>query len=168
MKGKVTGAGTRRPRGRALRLEQHDRASATSCKNVPMKIAEKSFTADGVEFPAGSFVIAPPADLAAVQGGGRAVRADRARRCRRCRPSRCTTRDAAARRDLLVVERHAGDRLVALHVRQVRHPVRPDLQGAREARATCAPTTTSSSCRRSTADARRRCSRRRPRARCRT
>ena len=25
-------------------------------KNVPMKIAEKSFTADGVEFPAGSFV----------------------------------------------------------------------------------------------------------------
>ena len=24
-------------------------------KNVPMKIAEKSFTADGVEFPAGSF-----------------------------------------------------------------------------------------------------------------
>ena len=30
---------------------------------VPMKIAEKSFTAEGVEFPAGSFVIAPPADM---------------------------------------------------------------------------------------------------------
>ncbi len=36
-------------------------------ENVPMKIAEKSFTAEGVEFPAGSFVIAPPADLAAVR-----------------------------------------------------------------------------------------------------
>jgi hypothetical protein len=37
-------------------------------KNVPMKIAEKSFTAQGVEFPAGSFVIAPPADMGAVRG----------------------------------------------------------------------------------------------------
>jgi Zinc carboxypeptidase len=36
-------------------------------KNVPMKIADKSFTAEGVEFPAGSFVIAPPADLAAAR-----------------------------------------------------------------------------------------------------
>jgi hypothetical protein len=35
--------------------------------NVPMKIAEKSFAAEGVEFPAGSFVIAPPADMAAVR-----------------------------------------------------------------------------------------------------
>ena len=34
--------------------------------NVPMKIAEKSFTAEGVEFPAGSFVIAPPADMSAM------------------------------------------------------------------------------------------------------
>ena len=33
-------------------------------KNVPMKIAEKSFTADGVTFPAGSFVVTgTPADL---------------------------------------------------------------------------------------------------------
>jgi hypothetical protein len=30
-------------------------------KDVPMKIAEKSFTAAGVEFPAGSFVVASPA-----------------------------------------------------------------------------------------------------------
>jgi len=30
-------------------------------KSVPMKIAEKSFTAEGVEFPAGSFVVAGPA-----------------------------------------------------------------------------------------------------------
>ena len=36
-------------------------------KDVPMKIAEKSFAADGVEFPAGSFVIAATADLTAVK-----------------------------------------------------------------------------------------------------
>ncbi len=35
-----------------------------------MKIAEKSFTAEGVEFPAGSFVIA----AAGRHGGGRAPR----------------------------------------------------------------------------------------------
>ena len=37
-----------------------------------MKIAEKSFTADGVEFPAGSFVIAPPARSRGRARGGRA------------------------------------------------------------------------------------------------
>jgi hypothetical protein len=36
-------------------------------KSVAMKIADKSFTADGVEFPAGSFVIAPGGDVAAVK-----------------------------------------------------------------------------------------------------
>jgi len=36
-------------------------------RNVPMKIADKSFTSEGIEFPAGSFVIAPPADLAAAR-----------------------------------------------------------------------------------------------------
>ncbi len=36
-------------------------------RNVPMKIADKSFTADGVEFPAGSFVVSPPADMSAVR-----------------------------------------------------------------------------------------------------
>ncbi len=36
-------------------------------KAIPMKIAEKSFTADGVDFPAGSFVIAPGADVSAVK-----------------------------------------------------------------------------------------------------
>ncbi len=34
-------------------------------KNVPMKIAEKTFEAEGVEFPAGSFVITGPVDAAA-------------------------------------------------------------------------------------------------------
>ena len=32
-------------------------------RNVPMKIADRAFTIEGIEFPAGSFVIAPPADL---------------------------------------------------------------------------------------------------------
>jgi hypothetical protein len=36
-------------------------------KNVPMKIAEKSFTAEGIEFPAGSFVIASGADTSGVK-----------------------------------------------------------------------------------------------------
>jgi hypothetical protein len=36
-------------------------------KGVPMKIAEKSFTAEGVEFPAGSFVIASGGDASAVK-----------------------------------------------------------------------------------------------------
>jgi Zinc carboxypeptidase len=36
-------------------------------KNVPMKIAEKSFTAEGVEFPAGSFIISTTTDGAAVR-----------------------------------------------------------------------------------------------------
>jgi Zinc carboxypeptidase len=36
-------------------------------RGTAMKIADKSFTSDGVECPAGSFVIAPPADLAAAR-----------------------------------------------------------------------------------------------------
>jgi zinc carboxypeptidase len=36
-------------------------------RNVPMKIAEKSFTVEGIEFPAGSFIVTAPADLAAVR-----------------------------------------------------------------------------------------------------
>ena len=36
-------------------------------RGVPMKIAAAAFTSDGIEFPAGSFVIAPPADPAAVR-----------------------------------------------------------------------------------------------------
>ncbi|HEY7496949.1 MAG TPA: M14 family zinc carboxypeptidase [Vicinamibacterales bacterium] len=36
-------------------------------RSVPMKIASKSFTAERIEFPAGSFVISAPADLAAVR-----------------------------------------------------------------------------------------------------
>ena len=36
-------------------------------RHVPMKIAEKSFSAEGVDFPAGSFVIPPPADPGAAR-----------------------------------------------------------------------------------------------------
>ena len=36
-------------------------------KNVAMKIAERGFTAEGTEFPPGSFIVTPPADLAAVR-----------------------------------------------------------------------------------------------------
>jgi hypothetical protein len=36
-------------------------------RDVPMKIADSSFRAGGIDFPAGSFVIAPPADLAAAR-----------------------------------------------------------------------------------------------------
>jgi hypothetical protein len=36
-------------------------------KNVGMKVADKSFKADGVEFPAGSFIIAAPADMTRVR-----------------------------------------------------------------------------------------------------
>ena len=36
-------------------------------KTVPMKIADKSFSADGVEFPAGSFVIAAGSDMGAAK-----------------------------------------------------------------------------------------------------
>jgi hypothetical protein len=36
-------------------------------KGVPMKVAEKAFTASGIDFPAGSFVVSAPADLAVVR-----------------------------------------------------------------------------------------------------
>jgi Zinc carboxypeptidase len=36
-------------------------------RNVPMKITDRATTIDGVDVPAGSFVVAPPADLAAVR-----------------------------------------------------------------------------------------------------
>ena len=36
-------------------------------RNVPMKIADKSFKAEGVDFPAGSFVVTAPADMAPVR-----------------------------------------------------------------------------------------------------
>ena len=36
-------------------------------RNVPMKIAERAFTAEGVDFPAGSFVLPPALDMSAAR-----------------------------------------------------------------------------------------------------
>lgn len=66
VKGKVTGTGTA---GLAVAHYGSNNMIAFryKLKAVPMKIAEKSFTAEGVDFPAGSFVLGPGADLAAVK-----------------------------------------------------------------------------------------------------
>jgi hypothetical protein len=61
IKGKTTGSGTA---GLAVAHYGSNNMIAFRyrLRNVPMKIAEKSFTAEGLEFPAGSFVIVAPAD----------------------------------------------------------------------------------------------------------
>jgi len=66
VKGKVAGSGSA---GLAVAHYGSNNMIAFryTLKNVPMKIAEKSFTADGIEFPAGSFVIAAGADMNAVK-----------------------------------------------------------------------------------------------------
>jgi hypothetical protein len=66
VKGKVTGAGSA---GMAVAHYGSNNMIAFryKLKTVPMRIAEKSFTAEGVEFPAGSFVIGTGADMAAVR-----------------------------------------------------------------------------------------------------
>ena len=66
LKGRVSGAGTA-----GLAVAHYGSTNMIAfrykLRGMPMKIAEKSFTAEGVEFPAGSFVILPPADLAAAK-----------------------------------------------------------------------------------------------------
>jgi hypothetical protein len=66
VKGKLTGSGTA---GMAVAHYGSNNMIAFryKLKSVPMKVAEKSFTADGVDFPAGSFVIAPGGDMTAVK-----------------------------------------------------------------------------------------------------
>ena len=66
VKGKITGSGTA---GMAVAHYGSNNMIAFRYKlrGVPMKIAEKNFTADGVEFPAGSFVITGGADMNAVK-----------------------------------------------------------------------------------------------------
>ena len=97
-----------------------------------MKIAEKSFTADGVEFPAGSFVIAAARGSRPPCARRSSSSASRRWRCRRCRRCRCTTPTCRGSRCTRSWTGHAGDRLGPLHARHVRHSLRPDLQGARE------------------------------------
>jgi hypothetical protein len=66
IKGKVTGGGTA---GLAVAHFGSNNMITFRYKlrTVPMKIAEKSFSAEGIDFPAGSFVVAPPADVGAVR-----------------------------------------------------------------------------------------------------
>ena len=129
IKGRVSGSGTA---GLAIaHFGSNDMiALRYKLRGVPMKIVEKSFTAEGVEFP-GRLVrgAAARGSRGGAQRGGRA-RADRGgavhgagrgdARCRRAAPCR-----------LLVMERHPGDWLGTVHARQVRRALRSDLQGAR-------------------------------------
>ena len=64
--GRVSGSGTA---GLAVAHYGSNQMIALRYKlrNAAMKIADRSFTAENVEFPAGSFVIAPPADMSAAR-----------------------------------------------------------------------------------------------------
>jgi hypothetical protein len=64
--GKVTGSGSA---GLAVAHYGSNNMIAFRYKlrGVPMQIAARAFTVDGTEFPAGSFVVTPPAELAAVR-----------------------------------------------------------------------------------------------------
>ena len=66
VRGKVAGSGTA---GLAVAHLGSNNMIAFRYKlrQVPMKIAEKSFSAEGVDFPAGSLVIVPPADPGAAR-----------------------------------------------------------------------------------------------------
>ena len=66
VKGKITGSGSA---GIAIAHVGSTNMIALRYKlrNAAMKIAEKSFTLDGTEFPAGSFIVTSPGDLAAVR-----------------------------------------------------------------------------------------------------
>jgi hypothetical protein len=66
VKGKVAGSGSA---GLAVAHFGSNNMIAFRYKlrDVPMKVATASFKADGTEFPAGSFIITPPADLAPVR-----------------------------------------------------------------------------------------------------
>ncbi len=100
-------------------------------KNVPMQVAEQQFVAANDTFP--RRVVhrdrlrgrSPDGAL-----GGRVVRPDRGGAVDRAGGALAQCRRAEGG-DLLAVERDAGAGVVPVHVRQVRHPVRSDLQGTR-------------------------------------
>ena len=120
-------------------------------KSMPMKIAEKSFTAEGVEFPAGSFVIEGPVAAevrAAVDELGLTAAA------LSTLPA-VPMHDADAPR-IAIYSQWTGTQDLGwyrLTFDNFGIPVRPDLQGAGR-RGTCATSTTSSSWRRRTSTAR--------------
>ena len=142
VQGQVTGTGTRRHRGRALRLEQHDRLPLQAeeradedrreelhgrRRRVPGRLVRHR----GRRRPrARCSAAVEQLGLTAAALSAAADRADARRR--RCRASR-STRPWSGTQEI---------GWVPPRVRQVRHSLRPDLQGARRRRATCAPTTT--------------------------
>jgi hypothetical protein len=124
----------RQRHGRAGRgapgLEQHDHASATVC-GTAVRVARRPSrprawsSRRGRSCDGQRCSCARPARPSTALGlTGRS-----ASRARRSQPRR----RPAAHRHLLQVERHAGARLVPPRLRPVRHPVRPDLQGAGQA-----------------------------------
>jgi hypothetical protein len=66
VKGRVTGGGSA---GLAIAHFGSNNMIALryALRTVPMKIADRGFAAAGIDFPAGSFIVTPPADLAAVR-----------------------------------------------------------------------------------------------------
>ncbi len=102
-------------------------------KNVPMKIAEKNFTAGSMDFPAGSFVISgavtPEIRAAVEQLGLTGATLD-------AMPN-VPMHDADAPRVAIYSSwnGNAGSRLVPPHVRQLQDPLRPDLQRTRSRKA---------------------------------
>jgi hypothetical protein len=66
VKGRVTGSGAA-----GIAVAHHGSTNMIAfrykLRNVPMKIATASFTVDGTEFPAGSFIVQAPADATAVR-----------------------------------------------------------------------------------------------------
>ena len=130
VKGKVTGTGQRRARGRALRLEQHDR--------VPLQAAERADedrrrrasppTASSSR-PARSSSRRPPTS-AAVRAAVEQLGLTAAALTRAAGGRRCTTPTLPR---VAIYSSWTGTQeigWVRFTLRQVRHPVRPDLQGA--------------------------------------
>jgi hypothetical protein len=66
LRGKIAGTGTA-----AIAVAHYGSTNMIAfryrLRDVPMKIADKSFKADGIEFPAGSFVVPAPRDVVAVR-----------------------------------------------------------------------------------------------------
>jgi hypothetical protein len=130
VKGKVTGAGSA---GMAVAHYGSNNMIAFryKLKTVPMKIADKSFTADGVEFPAGSFVIGAGADMAAVKAAVEQFGLTAAS-LSGCPPCRCTTETCRAWPSIrpgTTRRKSAGTAMPSISS----DPVRSDLQGTREA-----------------------------------
>ena len=121
-------------------------------KNVPMKIAEKSFTVGRHGVPGGVVRHRRRRQRRGGSRGGGRVRPHGGRAVERCRRWHRTTRTCRASRSTRSGRGTQDLGWYRLDVRQVRHSLRPDLQGARRRRAISRRTTTSSSWRRRTSN----------------